>query len=256
VKAGSLRLFLCVLSLISLLFFSEISILKFYIFFELSLVPIFLIVLGWGYQVERVAAAKAIILYTISSSLPLLLVIVSAGAYGEVRFSRGGVGVKLELWRGIAAMAYLAFLVKLPMFFFHIWLPKAHVEAPVVGSIFLAAILLKLGGFGLIKIKLFVDVNSALRGGLSAVAVWSALFVGILCTQARDIKVLIAFSSVAHMALVILIVGTQLEVGTGCSVLILVRHGLSSSAAFFFRFLIYNASHSRRILINKSLRAT
>lgn len=152
-------------------------------------------------------------------------------------------------------MAYLAFLVKLPIFFFHIWLPKAHVEAPVVGSIFLAAILLKLGGFGLIKIKLFVDVNPALSGGLRAVAAWSALFVGLLCTQARDIKVLIAFSSVAHMALVILMVGTQLEVGRGCGVLILVRHGLSSSAAFFFRFLIYNTSHSRRMLINKRLRA-
>jgi len=96
-KTGPLRLFLCALGLIRLLFFSEISMLKFYVYFELSLVPIFLIVLGWGYQVERVAAAKAIILYTIMGSLPLLVVIISAGSNGETLFSRGGMGSRLRI---------------------------------------------------------------------------------------------------------------------------------------------------------------
>lgn len=106
------------------------------------------------------------------------------------------------------------------------------------------------------KMKIFLEINLRLTGRLAAITLWSTLFIGVLCTQATDIKVLIAFSSVAHMALVVLMIAAQLEFRTRCSYLVLISHGLSSSAAFFFRFLIYQRSQSRRILLNKGGRAT
>jgi len=202
-----------------------------------------------------VGAAKAIILYTIRRSLPLFLLIVLLITKGQsVLFIGGSLDSSLRSPFSLAAL--LAFLVKLPMFFFHIWLPKAHVEAPVVGSIFLAAILLKLGGFGLIKIKRFIGINLFLSGGLSAVGVWAFLLVRALCTQATDIKVLIAFSSVAHIALVLLLLGRGSFNSVACVYLVLVSHGISSSGGFLYSFLLYKARQTRSILLNKGGRLT
>ena len=251
-KTFFLRRLICRLGAISVCFFSEISFLKFYIYFELSLVPIFLIIIGWGYQIERVSAAKAIILYTIIGSLPLLGVVLRRGGIAQdLLFLKGGRRYDRRVLRIFRGLAYLAFLIKLPIFFCHIWLPKAHVEAPVVGSMFLAAILLKLGGYGLIKIKLFLEINFVGTACLGSVALWSLVFVGALCSQATDIKVLIAFSSVAHISFVILTLRRQLKMATACALLVLVSHGVSSSAAFFFRFLIYKKRQTRSILLNK-----
>ena len=251
----SLRGSLCVLSCISVLFFSELSLLKFYVYFELSLVPIFLIIIGWGYQLERVGAAKAMILYTIRRSLPLFLLIVLSMTKGQSTLLIERV-VSSALRSPFSLAALLAFLVKLPIFFFHIWLPKAHVEAPVVGSIFLAAILLKLGGFGLIKMKRFVTMNLFLSRWLSSVRIWAFLGVRALCTQVTDIKVLIAFSSVAHIAFVLLLLRRNSSNAVACVYLVLVRHGVSSSGGFFYRFLIYKIRQTRSMLLNKGSRLT
>ena len=252
-SAASLRGSLCALRGISVLFFSELSLLKFYIYFEISLIPIFLIIIGWGYQIERLGAAKAIILYTIRRSLPLFLLIILSITKGQSVLI-GGAAIGPSFRRPFSVAALLAFLVKLPIFFFHIWLPKAHVEAPVVGSIFLAAILLKLGGFGLVKIKRFVRINLFISSGLSSVRVWSFLLVRALCTQTTDIKVLIAFSSVAHMAFILLLLRRGPSNSIACLYLVLVSHGISSSGGFFYSFLIYKVRQTRSILLNKGRR--
>jgi len=236
-------------------FFVERSWLKLYIYFEFSLIPIFLIIIGWGYQFERLKASKAIILYTVTASLPLLATIVLArGQGGDYIFQANLLYFRGKQLTLISLFFVAAFLVKLPLLYVHMWLPKAHVEAPVVGSIFLAAVLLKLGGFGLLKVTPLLEGPKEFSSLLIRIAGWSLVVVRAICTQCTDIKVLIAFSSVAHMALAVLTLLRGATLRVECCLLILLRHGISSSIAFYFRFLFYKKSKTRRMLLNKRAR--
>jgi len=146
---------------------------------------------------------------------------------------------------------FLAFLVKLPLYFFHIWLPKAHVEAPVVGSIFLAAILLKLGGFGVIQVRTYFFLKRKLI--FLRIGCWGMLIISFICIQSLDLKVLIAFSSVAHISLGILRRFILISIGKLICLFSISVHRFSSSIIFFQRFLIYKKSNSRRLVLNKNL---
>jgi len=252
-----LQSLLSLLACTTMLFFVERSWFKFYIYFEFSLIPIFLIIIGWGYQFERLKASKAIILYTVLASLPLLATIMLAGNQGGERIFQASLLYFREKQLTFFALFFVtAFLVKLPLLYVHIWLPKAHVEAPVVGSMFLAAVLLKLGGFGLLKLAPLLENSKELSLVLTRIAAWSLVIVRALCTQCTDIKVLIAFSSVAHMALAVLTILSGSNLSIGCSLLVLLSHGISSSIAFYFRFLFYKKSNTRRILLNKRVRGS
>lgn len=243
------------LTLIVLTFFSLNNLIYFYIFFELSIIPIFLIILIWGYQSERLFARLNLLLYTFIASLPLLFVLLFLRQ--QLRTTRINLITTTLITRNnthllTSVRLCFAFLVKTPIYLTHMWLPKAHVEAPVFGSMILASILLKIGTFGFLLLSM-ASLNNTFHLLLLSLRLWAAALVSVLCIKAMDIKVLVAYSSVSHIAFLIslILINTQLRIRS--RVLMILTHGFTSSALFFTVNLIYEISNSRNIVFNKGV---
>ena len=241
--------------IILLIAFSQDFIINFYLYFELRLVPIFLLVIGWGYQPERIIAGFMMFFYTFLRSLPLLLAIIILGT--EI----GGFSINFNLLRteyysiSISFFILIAFIVKLPVFFFHSWLPKAHVEAPVSGSIILAGLILKLGGLGILFVRALL-LNSISLEVLTCLSMIGGLLIGGYIISCSDIKVMIAYSSVAHISLVRMVLLGNSHFAALGGLFIIVSHGYASSGIFALANIIYEARHTRRFVLNKGVLST
>ena len=224
-----------------------------YFFFEWTLIPTYMLVLGWGYQPERLMAGILLFFYTLFASLPLLLFIlfwVKDSGSGRIFYQKRSIFSNLNLFLFIILSA--AFMVKFPIYRVHLWLPKAHVEAPVAGSMILAGVLLKLGGYGVIRIAPVFWPGFSL-GWLFRLILLGGGILGVACMGMRDIKVVIAYSSVVHMALVIIAVMRISSWGLLGAVMMMVAHGLCSSGIFSMAYFLYERSHSRSFPLNKGL---
>jgi NADH-ubiquinone oxidoreductase chain 4 len=202
--SGFFLLVVIALALMLYCTFRRIGLLSFYVFFEGSLIPTFFLILGWGYQPERVQAGIYLLFYTLLASLPLLVgILFTYNSLGSLcLFMLCGSGYLVNTLFYVCMV--FAFLVRMPMFMVHLWLPRAHVEAPVSGSMILAGVLLKLGGYGLLRV-----FPVLFKFGFKFGVVWislrlvGGLFVSLFCMRQTDLKSLIAYSSVAHISIVI-----------------------------------------------------
>nr|YP_008592398.1 NADH dehydrogenase subunit 4 [Pleuronichthys cornutus]AFC77827.1 NADH dehydrogenase subunit 4 [Pleuronichthys cornutus] len=256
------RMYITLLTLLQfflILAFSATELIMFYVMFEATLIPTLIIITRWGNQTERLNAGTYFLFYTLAGSLPLLVaLLLLQNTTGTLSLLTLHYANPMHMmshadklwWVG----CLLAFLVKMPLYGVHLWLPKAHVEAPIAGSMILAAVLLKLGGYGMIRVMPTLEpLTKELSYPFIIFALWGVIMTGSICLRQTDLKSLIAYSSVSHMGLVAGGILIQSPWGLTGALTLMIAHGLTSSALFCLANTNYERTHSRTMVLARGL---
>nr|WID86914.1 NADH dehydrogenase subunit 4 [Anomaloglossus kaiei] len=239
----------------TLLAFLANNLILFFIMFEATMIPTLIVITRWGAQKERMMAGTYLLFYTLFGSMALLTALLffhenigtlSIPMLKEVSSQFNFMSFAPAWWMA----CFIAFLVKMPLYGLHLWLPKAHVEAPIAGSMILAGTLLKLGGYGILRMGLVMgDSLLWMAPPLIIFSLFGVFLSAILCSRQTDLKSLIAFSSVSHMGLVIAASMIKTEWSIIGSMILMISHGLVSSALFCLANTSYERTNSRTMML-------
>jgi len=251
---------LLLLQTASLGVFASLDLVVFYVFFELSLIPMYFLIGIWGGS-DRIRATIKFFIYTLVGSLLMLIALLYLGYHAgaasgifeftsDWRFISGPeytIGLVEQTWLFLAFA--LAFCIKVPLFPFHTWLPYAHTEAPTAGSVVLAAIMLKLGTYGLIRVSMPVFPNAFMEFApwMAVLAVIGIIYGALVAMVQKDVKKLVAYSSVSHMGFIVLGIFAFNTVGMQGAIIQMINHGLATGALFLIVGMIYDRRHTRMI---------
>lgn len=251
-------LFILIIILISLIItFSSYKLLILFLGFEATLIPTIFLIAQWGIRSERIEASYYLVFYTLIGSLPLflaLLIIYKKENHLSILYFKLN-NIKIKNYY-LIIFCLIAFLIKVPIFGVHLWLPKAHVEAPVAGSMILAAILLKMGGYGFIRLIYIFKYRyiTQISPIITPFCCWGGAIARLICLTQTDLKSLIAYSSVSHMRF--MIAGSSLLtkwsfIGT---MFMLIAHGITSSALFAIANRYYERTKTRTLIISRRIK--
>ncbi len=225
----------------------------FYIFWEFTLVPMYFLIGIWGGP-RRIYAAVKFFLYTMAGSILMLLAILWLGIYGQTfsvpdLIAQGNIPANIQWWLFLAFTA--AFAIKVPMWPLHSWLPDAHVEAPTAGSVILAGVLLKMGTYGFVRFNLPLFPEAAVRAApwIALLATIGIIYGAMVSYAQKDVKKLVAYSSVSHLGFVMLGLFAMNPEGIAGGILQMINHGLSTGALFLLVGMIYEQTHTREIKV-------
>ena len=255
-KRKTFFFFIIILYFILILFFTNENLFFFYVFFEISIIPILFLVSTWGYSMERIKAIIYIYIYTVFFSLPFLIYLI----YYDVTTKSFSIiyrNFNRDFMEEVIIFFFpFLFLVKIPVWGFHFWLPKAHVEASTEGSIILAGIILKLRGLGLLKISYIWNITN-----INNIPIYfyfsfrrlGAIIISIYALRITDSKIIVALSSIIHISIIFLVFLFSSSLSVEVMYLIIVSHGFVSPLIFFFLRKIYEKILSRRIRFRRGI---